>query len=147
MANFGKRSKANLSTADTKLQTLFNEVIKYFDCSVICGHRSKEEQLKLYKNGRELIAGKWAVKNKQKIVTNCDGVTTLSAHNSIPSKAVDVVPYPIDWKDTNRMYMFVGFVLGIAKGLNIEVVSGADWDGDTDLNDQHLHDLVHFQLI
>ena len=27
-----------------------------------------------------------------------------------------------------------------------EIIYGGDWDGDTDVNDQHFLDLVHFQI-
>jgi len=60
---------------------------------------------------------------------------------------VDVLPYPIDWKDTKRMYMFVGFVRGIATSMNIKIRCGADWDGDTQVKDQNFNDLSHFELI
>ena len=44
MASFGRASMKNLSTCDPKLQVLFKEVVKHIDCSVLCGHRTKEEQ-------------------------------------------------------------------------------------------------------
>ena len=53
MYKFSKRSKDNLASADIKLQQLFNEVIKEFDCTVIYGHRTPEEQFELFKKGRE----------------------------------------------------------------------------------------------
>ena len=37
MARFGKRSRRNLNTCDKRLQDLFNEVVKHFDCSVLVG--------------------------------------------------------------------------------------------------------------
>ena len=61
--------------------------------------------------------------------------------------AVDVVPYPIDWKDRARFYHFVGFVRGIASQKGIKIRTGADWDGDHLFNDQTFHDLPHFELL
>lgn len=147
MPRFGKRSNKNLATADVKLQELFGEVVKYFDCSVIYGSRTKEEQFALYKQGRELIDGSWVKTGKQPTVTNCDGITILSNHNYSPSKAVDVMPYPQDWLDIRRFYMFVGFVRGIATLKGISIINGADWDGDTQVKDQTFNDLAHFELI
>ena len=147
MPSFGKRSRDNLNTAELDLQILFNIVIKYFDCSVLYGHRSTVEQFDLYKKGREYIDDKWVVVNRRKVVTNCDGIDVQSKHNTAPSKAVDVLPYPIEWGDTDRMYMFVGFVRGIATLLNLDIVTGADWDGDTQVKDQTFNDLAHFELI
>ena len=129
MPKFGKRSKKNLEQCEKQLQDLFNEVIKYFDCSVICGYRNEHDQNEAYHSGRSKI--KWP-----------NGM-----HNSKPSNAVDVLPYPIEWKNIKRMYMFVGFVRGIAASMDISIRCGADWDGDTLIKDQNFHDLPHFELI
>ena len=44
MPRFGKKSKEKLATCDDQLQKVFNEVIKYVDCSILEGHRSGERQ-------------------------------------------------------------------------------------------------------
>jgi len=128
MATFGIRSAANLATAHPSLQRLFREVIKHFDCSVICGHRTEEEQNKVFHEGKSKV--QWP----------------RSKHNRLPSIAVDVVPYPVDWKDTNRFYYFAGVVKGIASSMDIDIRWGGDWDGDTQVHDQTFMDLPHFEL-
>jgi peptidoglycan L-alanyl-D-glutamate endopeptidase CwlK len=128
MPSFSGTSKKRLSTCDEKLQTLFNEVVKHFDCSVLCGHREEEEQNKAYKAG-----------NSQKQFPH-------GKHNKLPSNAVDVAPYPIDWDDRERFQYFAGFVLGTAKQLGIDIRYGGDWDGDNDLKDNEFDDLVHFEI-
>lgn len=147
MPYFGKRSKNNLATADIQLQNLFNEVIKYFDCTVIYGHRTPEEQLELFKNGRTLVDGSWVITERDKVVTNCDGYSKKSKHNHFPSKAVDVTPYPINFIDYKRIYMFIGYVLATAEQMGIKLRSGSDWDMDTEVNDQTFNDLLHFELL
>ncbi len=129
MPTFGQRSRNNLETCHEDLQKLFNEVIKHFDCSVICGHRGQEEQDRAFHDGRSKLK------------------FPESKHNKTPSLAADVVPYPIDWNDTRRFYMFVGTVRGIAAMMNIPVRCGADWDGDMEIKDQNFHDLPHFELL
>jgi peptidoglycan L-alanyl-D-glutamate endopeptidase CwlK len=129
MFYFGERSRRNLATCHEELQRLFNEVIKHFDCSVICGHRGQEEQDEAYHRGH----------SKLKFPD--------SKHNKMPSLAADVVPYPINWDDLDRFYMFVGIVRGIAAMMDIPIRCGADWDGDMDLKDQNFHDLPHFELL
>ena len=128
MPHFGKTSKKRLSTCDDRLQKVFNEVIKYVDCSVLCGHRGKDDQNNAYKEG----------KSKAKYP---DG-----RHNRQPSLAVDVSPYPIDWKDLERQTLFAGFVLGIAKQMGINLIWGNDWDGDFETKDTGLKDYPHFEL-
>ena len=128
MPYFGKSSKKRLSTCDDRLQKVFNEVIEHVDCSVLCGHRGKDDQNKAYKEG----------KSKAKYPNG--------RHNRQPSLAVDVSPYPIDWKDLERQTLFAGFVLGIAKQMGIDLIWGNDWDGDFETKDTGLKDYPHFEL-
>lgn len=129
MPKFSAASESRLSTCHYKLQDLFNEVVKKYDCSVIEGYRSSERQEELYRQGKSKVqAGD-------------------SKHNFSPSLAVDVAPYPIDWEDKNKFYHFVGYVRGVASQMGIEIRCGADWDGDFDLKDQTFFDLPHFELI
>jgi peptidoglycan L-alanyl-D-glutamate endopeptidase CwlK len=128
MPSFGEKSRKNLETCDVELQELFNEVVKNFDCSVLCGHRSEEDQNEAFRANR----------SKLKFPD--------SKHNFKPSRAVDVVPYPIDWGNLNRFYMFGGYVKGIAEKLGIKIRWGGDWDNDTMTDDQRFMDLPHFEL-
>lgn len=139
MPKFGKRSQDNLSTAHEKLQTLFNAVIEEFDCTVICGYRSTEEQFELFKKGRERINGWWTIVDKSKVVTNIDGNTKKSNHNYKPSRAVDVVPYPLDWNDTKSFIAMAEVVRRKAKELNIDIKWGGDFTS--------LKDYPHFELV
>ncbi len=123
-----------LATCDARLQALFNEVVTHFDCVVLCGHRTKEEQ------DAAVAAG------------NSKTPFPKSKHNPSPSKAADVAPFnrpdqPVDWKDRERMTLFAGLVLGIAKVRGIHVRWGGDWDEDTDVKDNTFDDLVHFELV
>ncbi len=129
MPAFGKKSLANLNSAHNDLQALFNEVIKHFDCTVLEGFRGKERQNRLFSEG----ATKVKFPN--------------SKHNHSPSLAVDVIPYPINWKDRERITYFAGFVKGVASQLGIKIRWGGDWDSDTELSDNKFDDLVHFELV
>ena len=128
MPKFSKKSKEKLETCDDNLIELFNEVINTYDCTIIIGHRTKEEQDEAFRTG----------KSKLKF--------PHSKHNEEPSMAVDVAPCPIDWKNTKRFYHFAGYVQGIAEKLGIPIRWGGDWDSDRDLDDQNFMDLVHFEL-
>lgn len=50
MPEFGTKSKEKLETCHPKLQQLFNEVIKYVDCTVIWGHKTEEQQENDFQN-------------------------------------------------------------------------------------------------
>jgi len=150
MPAFGKESIKHLSTCHPDIQKVFNAVIKNFDCSVLYGFRTEEEQLELFKQGRKLVDGIWTVVNPLQVVTYKDGVKEKSMHNYYPSFAIDVVPYYQDppnirWKDRERMYYFAGYVIATAKYLGVDLRSGADWDQDTEVLDQTLMDLPHFE--
>lgn len=125
MYKFSKRSLDNLATAEEKLQVLFNAVIKETDCTVIYGHRTPEEQFELFKQGREKKDGWWVKVGKT--VTNLDGNIKKSKHNYFPSKAVDVVPFPLDWNDIESFKKLAVIVKKKAKELNIDVEWGGDW--------------------
>ena len=128
MAKFGKKSRANLSTTHQSLQKVFNEVIKHVDCSVLEGHREKQRQNDLFDQGKSKV------------------VFPNGRHNSNPSLAVDVTPYPVDWKDRERQTLFAGFVLGIAKSMGIKLRWGGDWDMDFQVNDNRFDDFPHFEI-
>jgi|TARA_R110002049_G_scaffold57810_1_gene158151 peptidoglycan L-alanyl-D-glutamate endopeptidase CwlK len=128
MPRFGTRSKSRLHTCDGRLIELFNKVVKEFDCTVIEGHRGKDAQNKAYNKGN----------SKLKFPNG--------KHNKSPSVAVDVAPYPIDWKDRDRFHYFGGYVLGIAKSLGLNIRWGGDWNQDTQTKDNKFDDLVHFEI-
>ena len=128
MARFGKNSRQRLATCDKQLQNLFNEVVKYFDCSVLVGFRGENEQNRAFSEGHSQV--RWP-KGK---------------HNSKPSFAVDVAPYPINWDDRERFIYFGGFVKGCAYKMDIPLRWGGDWDNDTSLADNKFDDLVHFEI-
>lgn len=129
MARFGKKSLKNLSEAHPQLQRLFKEVIKQFDCSIIEGHRGQKEQDDAFHAGRSKVK------------------FPNSKHNSVPSMAVDVIPYPVSWEDKERFCLFAGYVLGIANSMSIKIRWGGDWNGNKDMKDQSFSDLPHFELL
>ena len=52
MPSFNQTSKDRLATCDARLQQVFNEVIKYFDCTVLCGHRNQADQDAAFASGK-----------------------------------------------------------------------------------------------
>ena len=128
MPKFGKRSREKLATCDDQLQKVFNEVIKYIDCSVIEGHRDERTQNRYYSEGKTKVE------------------FPFGRHNTNPSRAADVVPYPIDWNDRERFHLFAGFVIGIAKSMGIKLRWGGDWNMNFEVDDNKFDDFPHFEL-
>ena len=128
MPRFGTRSRNALHSCDERLIKVFNEVIKTVDCAVLEGHRDKDKQNKYYEEGKTRLQ------------------YPLGRHNEVPSRAVDVVPYPIDRNDRERFTLFAGFVLGIAKSMGIILRWGGDWDQDWTVKDNKFDDFPHFEI-
>ena len=128
MAKFGNRSKERLKTCHPDLIRLFEKVVEGFDNSILCGHRNEFDQNKAFDEKRSKLK------------------FPKGKHNTIPSLAIDVAPYPIDWNDIKRFYFFGGYVKGVAKSMGIKIRWGGDWDSDTLVRDQSFNDLPHFEL-
>ena len=130
MPKFGKRSRENLATSDPILVEIMNEAIKVMDFSVICGHRGQEAQEAAFNSNRS--KARWG----------------QSKHNSLPSKAVDVAPWPIDWEDTEAFVLLAGVVMAVAYRLGYGdlVRWGGDWDSDRRTKDERFRDYPHFEL-
>ena len=124
MPRFGKRSKQRLKGVKPELVNVLNELVKIMDVTIIEGLRSQERQ-------NELVA-KGASKTK------------YSKH--IEGKAVDLAPYPINWKDRERFHYIGGMVRGIGKQLNVNIRWGGDWDSDGEVADNSFDDLVHVEI-
>lgn len=129
MPTFSAKSRQRLDTCHPELIRLFDAVVKVIDCTVIEGYRSNADQEEAFRNGTsQLRPGQ-------------------SLHNRRPSLAVDVAPYPIDWKDWHRWYFFAGYVLATARSMGMEVRSGLDWNMNFDFKDQSFFDAPHFELL
>lgn len=121
----GKLSEDRLSTCHPKIQRLIREVDRraskrrLFDLTVVCGHRGQVEQEQAFKDG------------------NSDKRWPDSRHNTLPSTAVDLAPYPTDWHDNEMFCFLVGYVLAVANDIDIEIDLGALW---------HKRDRPHVQL-
>lgn len=115
MPSFSKTSLARLNTCHEDIIKVCTELIKQYDFSVLCGHRSKEEQDKAFEQGNSKVR------------------FPNSKHNSTPAKAIDISPYPIKWDNLERFKeMWIRFDT-IAKVLKNEgkissiFVWGGDW--------------------
>tara|TARA_R100001443_G_scaffold116495_2_gene137058 strand:- start:1319 stop:1729 length:411 start_codon:yes stop_codon:yes gene_type:complete len=128
MPRFGRKSKAELLTCHKKLQLVFYEVIKHVDCSILKGYRGEKEQNEAYEKGNSKVK------------------FPHGRHNSKPSRALDCMVYPIDWKDLERQTLFAGYVLGTAEQMGIKLIWGNDWDRDFETKDTNFRDYPHFEL-
>ena len=156
MPQFSKRSQDRLDTCHSFLVELFGRVVKGFDCTILEGARSQNRQMILLGEG----------KTKLKYPLSKHNIGLESGRKL--SAAVDVIPYPIDWRyegdmwdasqeheldeyleihhNIERWFMFIGYVKGIAAEMGVPLICGADWDGDNCMADQQFDDLPHFEI-
>ena len=125
MPKFGKKSKERLQGIDSRLINVLNETVKIMDITIIEGLRSKERQ-------EELLA---------------KGATKVKYSKHMEGKAVDIAPYPIEWKDRERFHYMGGMIRGVASQMGVKVRWGGDWDSDGEIKDNNFDDLVHIELV
>ncbi len=118
MPIYSQSSKDKLGEVHEDLQILFNEVIKYVDCTIVSGLRTTEDQVALYAKGRT---------ESGRIVTYKDGITNKSYHQS--GNAIDIVPYPELYSDEDKLIEFGGFVMGVTAILKArgDIKSEIEW--------------------
>lgn len=121
MPTFGRQSKANLETVDPILRQVLEEAIKHTDFTVIDGHRDMERQNQYYIEGTSKV--RWP----------------NSGHNTYPSRAADLVPYPRGFdNDDEQFYFMATHVLAAACELGVRLDWGGHW--------YNFKDLAHFEL-
>jgi len=110
---FSAVSLAKLKTCDDRLQLLMATALTRDDCpmdfTVLEGHRGQAAQDAAYQRRASKV--KWP----------------NGKHNTLPSKAVDVAPYPVVWTDLNRFKVLAEHIKKVADDLGIKVEWGGDW--------------------
>lgn len=138
MAAFGTSSHARLITCNAVLQTLMGRVVVRRDCSCVCGHRNEADQSAAFN----------AVPQKSKVQW------PHSKHNSLPSMAVDVVPWPEKWSSEEaflELHRIIteewAYMQAAGEDGGFKLRWGGDWDGDGDRTDQTFNDFPHWELV
>ena len=138
MPAFGKASRERLATCDPALIEIMEEAIKHHDFTIVCGHRGKEDQDKAVAEG----------KSKRPWPT--------SAHNSLPSKAVDIAPFDAGtnallWgrspAERERFSRLAGLIEGIAVAKGYRIIWGGDFDMDENTAEGDSWDMPHIELV
>lgn len=122
MPKFSKSSEEKLSTCHYMWQVICREAIRIIDFKVIKGYRGETEQNDAYNS----------IPQRSKLPF------PLSKHNKMPSLAVDLAPWPIDWKNIYRFYELAGVIKTIAFQHGCKITWGGDW--------KTFKDYPHFQL-
>jgi peptidoglycan LD-endopeptidase CwlK len=118
--SYGKKSIERLAECHLDLQEIAHELIKEMNVTVLCGHRGEEEQTQAFINGKSKL--RWP----------------NSKHNKKPSEAIDLAPFPIDWKDIKGFIDMCSRIERIANELGIHIRLGRDFS---------FKDYPHIELI
>ena len=114
---WGKTSKDRLATCDKRLQDLADMMLSRspFDLTITCGYRTEQEQNEAFEKG----------KSRAKF--------GQSKHNTFPSKAIDICPYPIIWEGSDPRWTEMALnAMWCAGRLGIEIVWGGSFKSISD---------------
>ena len=127
MPQLGTTSKQRRDTCAVSIQDVLNEAIKHVDFAVMCGHRTEGAQNTAFVTNRSKLA--WP----------------LSRHNTLPSEAVDIVPWPTQYNDLNKFYELATYMFAAADKLGVSLEWGGHWKNYTGKghNDR---DWAHWEL-
>ena len=124
---FSKPSLTKLDTCHPVLKLLMTRTLDVspHDMTILCGHRGEVEQNDAYSKGNSRL--RWP----------------QSKHNSSPSMAVDVAPYPIDWLNTLAFKELSVVVKSVWDEMTDDERDGYHlvWGGDWRMND-----MPHWEL-
>jgi hypothetical protein len=121
MPSFGTNSKKQLATLDPLLQDVLNLAIEKYDFAVVQGHRDMEDQNTQFNEGDSQL--RWP----------------NSKHNSHPSMAVDIIPWPTQYEDIHEFFVMATHIYAAAQKLGVLINWGGHW--------RTLKDYPHFEII
>ena len=121
------RSQAVRDQLCPELQGLVDDLLVYMDVSLTTGHRTENAQNDLYPKYTKV---QWP----------------NSKHNSFPSLAIDLQPYPYP-DNENDLRAGLGYMAGLARCIaesrGFQIRWGGDWNRNGDVTDNNFDDLFH----
>ena len=109
--SYGRKSIEHKRTMHPDLQGIYDDAIEVMDNSIVWGYRGEAAQTEAFTNG------------------NSKAPFPRSAHNRMPSRAGDSIPYPEGWKATREQFMLMqGILRGIAHKRGVRLKPLIEWD-------------------
>ena len=109
MPAFGTKSRERRDTCEESLIQALDYTIQRIDCSVVWGHRGEAEQQRAFADRRSKL--QWP----------------LSNHNSLPSQAVDVIPWPTGYNSLPEFYELASYMFAGAAQIGVHLKWGGHW--------------------
>lgn len=130
MSRWSYSSRVKLEQLDDRLKRIVGRVRDCRDISIITGHRGQDEQELMVQLGRSKV--RWP----------------NSKHNTMPSLAVDVQPYPyVEASLREDLSYIAGLFVAFGRTDGVKIRWGGDWDRDGETHDNNFDDLFHFEII
>lgn len=149
--NLSQKSLDKLVGVDERLQRVVKRAIQLTkqDFMVLEGVRTREQCMINYGNGRTVAQCVAKGVPAQYANPNAAKVTWLNdpfASKHCDGKAVDLVPYPVDWNDLKKFDAIAKAMLQAAKELGIPIRWGADWNSNGRPREKGETDSPHFEI-
>ena len=119
------------------------------DFLVVEGVRSKEQCYINYGKGRTVAqcsAKGVPAKYAQPKLAKVTWLNNPLSSKHVSGKAVDLVPYPVNWNDLTKFDQVAKAMFAAAKELGVSIRWGADWDNDGNYREKGEYDSPHFEL-
>lgn len=149
--NLSQKSLDRLVGVDERLQRVVKRAIELSkqDFMVLEGVRTRQQCMTNYGKGRTIAQCVAKGVPAQYANPNAAKVTWLNnpfASKHVSGKAVDLVPYPVDWNDLKKFDVIAQAMLQASKELGIPIRWGADWDADGKPRERGESDSPHFEI-
>ena len=131
MPNFGAKSLEKRAKLHPDMVKVIDRAIEIYDFTIGQTIRTEEQHADHIARGMTRVTY-----DKTRHKPNADGL----------SEAVDIIPWPIDWKALNRFFFLAGIMFQAAAEVGVEIVWGGDWNNNKVFTDQDFNDLPHFEL-
>ena len=145
---FGTTSLGRLATVHPKLQRVVSRALELspIDFMVLEGVRTVERQRELYGQGRTTAQCTAAGISAKYAKPHLNKVTWTLNSNHFTGRAVDLVPWPVDWRDLAKFDAIAKAMFAASAELGIGIRWGADWDQDGKSREKGETDSPHFEL-
>lgn len=149
--NLSQKSLDKMNGVDERLQRAVKRAIQLTkqDFMVLEGVRTREQCMINYGKGRTIAQCVAKGVPAQYANPNAAKVTWLNnpfASKHCEGKAVDLVPYPVDWNDLKKFDAIAKAMLQAAKELGIPIRWGADWNSNGRPREKGETDSPHFEI-
>ena len=149
--NLSQKSLDRLNGVDERLQRVVKRAIQLSkqDFMVLEGVRTRQQCMTNYGKGRSIAQCVAKGVPAQYANPKAAKVTWLNnpfASKHVSGKAVDLVPYPVDWNDLKKFDVIAQAMLQASKELGIPIRWGADWDADGKPRERGESDSPHFEV-